>query len=526
MNALTTSNKTLFLSYSRKQTTWCDDLYTAIDTYTNYYRWRDNKIPESADWWDSICVNIEGCYAFVAILTQDYLDSVYCMGELEYALKLKKPVIALMLQQVEYPAKLNEQRLQFARVNDIEMAQVINKVLSACNQITLGYTQDEYSTDIHPRKHLRPHVPNPNASTPTPEEDVILTKQVNEVNVHGQIPTRDLMRRYNEEKGHNIRLARDLLDKIAGRQDVPVFFDVSEEDKELQVAERLFAEEERQRQQMKQIHGEYDDLAHYVLTANAKAAVKAIRRFMDAYPAYGDPQDLMQKFRPTSLSLLPAPFDWIEIPKKGYSIAKYPVTNAQFAKFIEAGGYKNQQWWTKQGWQQRERDKWTEPRYWNDSKWNGTKQPVVGVSWYESVAFCLWLSETAGEKIMLPTEEQWQYAAQGDDGRTYPWDKYWNRELCNNNIDKKGIGKTTDVTQYEGKGDSPFGVVDMAGNVSEWCLTDDNNKTNDINSDATVRVLRSGSWRHDNHGFRCDYRRIGVPLLRYDTIGFRLSRFK
>ena len=108
MNALTTPNKTLFLSYSRRQTTWCDNLYTAIDTYTHYYRWRDNKIPESADWWDSICVNIEGCYAFVAILTQDYLDSVYCMGELEYALKLNKPVIALMLHDVDYPQKLND----------------------------------------------------------------------------------------------------------------------------------------------------------------------------------------------------------------------------------------------------------------------------------------------------------------------------------------------------------------------------------------------------------------------------------
>ncbi|MEO0597798.1 MAG: toll/interleukin-1 receptor domain-containing protein, partial [Chloroflexota bacterium] len=115
MNALTTPTKTLFLSYSRRQTEWCNELYTAIDTDTPYYRWRDNKIPESADWWNSICLNIEGCYAFVAILTQDYLDSVYCMGELDYALKLNKPVIALMLQEVDYPQKLKEMRLQFAR---------------------------------------------------------------------------------------------------------------------------------------------------------------------------------------------------------------------------------------------------------------------------------------------------------------------------------------------------------------------------------------------------------------------------
>lgn len=239
----------------------------------------------------------------------------------------------------------------------------------------------------------------------------------------------------------------------------------------------------------------------------------------------------------TSKSLMPAPFDWIEIPKRGYSIAKYPVTNAQFAKFIDAGGYKNDKWWTKEGWQKCQEGwhydggwkasgtAWIEPRFWQDSKWNGADQPVVGVSWYESVAFCLWLSETTGEKIMLPTEDQWQYAAQGDDGRTYPWGNDWNRDLCNNNVDKKGIAKTSPVTQYEDKGDSPFGVVDMAGNVWEWCLTDYDKKTNDINSPVNSRVLRGGSWFDFNADFfRCDFRDFRNPHDWDNDDGFRLFR--
>jgi hypothetical protein len=176
MNAINNPNKSLFLSYSRRQTKWYDELYTAIDTYTHFYRWRDNKIPESADWWASICANIVRCFAFVAMISEDYLDSVYCMGELEYAVKLNKPAIALMLQDVAYPQKLNEQRLQFASVDGLGMPEVINKVLSACNQITLGYVQNEFLTEIHPRKHLRPLVPIPIKSTPTPEEDVILSQ--------------------------------------------------------------------------------------------------------------------------------------------------------------------------------------------------------------------------------------------------------------------------------------------------------------------------------------------------------------
>jgi len=189
-----------------------------------------------------------------------------------------------------------------------------------------------------------------------------------------------------------------------------------------------------------------------------------------------------------SSALLPAPFAWIEIPgRKGktwqgapYQIAKYHVTNAQFRLFVDAGGYRERKWWTDAGWAAREREKWTEPRYWSDSKWNGNEYPVVGVSWYEAVAYCLWLSEALGEKIMLPTEDQWQYAAQGDDKRAYPWGNTWDGSRCNNRVGGQGIGKTTPVRQYEGKGDSPFGVVDMAGNVWEWCLTDYETKSNDI----------------------------------------------
>ncbi len=144
------------------------------------------------------------------------------------------------------------------------------------------------------------------------------------------------------------------------------------------------------------------------------------------------------------------------------------------------------------------------------------------------MAFCLWLRAATGEQIMLPTEAQWQYAAQGTDGRAYPWGNAWDGARCNHNVGGKGIGKTTPVTQYEGKGEangnSPFGVVDMAGNVWEWCLTD-YNTGNDMNSNSAMRVLRGGSWFNDGTvGFRCDYRNGNVPHLRDYYIGFRVSR--
>lgn len=228
-----------------------------------------------------------------------------------------------------------------------------------------------------------------------------------------------------------------------------------------------------------------------------------------------------------SNNLLPSPFDWVRIPHKGYSIAKYPVTNAQFAAFIEAGGYQQRQWWTDTGWKIRESKSWTEPRFWTDEQWNGLEQPVVGVSWHEAVAFCLWLSDATGERIMLPTADQWQFAAQGDDGRAYPWGNDWDCECCNNSVSPCKSTTTTPVRLHEGKNDSPFGVVDMAGNVWEWCTTSFQDRSNAIDEPIDpvldVRLMWGGSWRCLETTFlRCDYYFPAYALHDRNDWGFRL----
>ena len=158
-----------------------------------------------------------------------------------------------------------------------------------------------------------------------------------------------------------------------------------------------------------------------------------------------------------------------------YWIAKYPVTNSQYAYFVEAGQ--------------------AEPGYWSDKRFTNPLLPVVGVSWHDARAYCQWFNEQfkkegfrvagANERVSLPdgyvvrlpTEEEWERAARGTDGREYPWGNEFKAGYAN--TEESGLKKTTAVCTYPA-GVSPVGAWDMAGNVWEWTVT----------LDGSVSVLR------------------------------------
>jgi formylglycine-generating enzyme required for sulfatase activity len=132
-----------------------------------------------------------------------------------------------------------------------------------------------------------------------------------------------------------------------------------------------------------------------------------------------------------------------------FQIARTPITNAQYLLYVKMTGA-----WTPHGWEDGQPPKDT------------LAHPVVNVSWQEACVYCLWLSQVTGKSICLPTEAQWEKAARGNqDTRRYPWGETFDVTSCNSR--ELGIDATTPVGLFP-TGVSPYGCLDMAGNVWEW----------------------------------------------------------
>ena len=215
----------------------------------------------------------------------------------------------------------------------------------------------------------------------------------------------------------------------------------------------------------------------------------------------------------------------------GCVMGVFPVTNAEYRLFVEAGGYKDERWWETEAakaWLKGEAstegskayyrdlvaqlqgmaedaiqqlqnvtpdqielllwlksatseqlesqlEEWfptgkvyDEPEFWQDSRFNQAAQPVVGVSWFEARAYCAWLSAQTGDSYRLPTEAEWEAAARGHEGREYAYGDEYDNGRCN--TFETHIRRTTPVGVFP-DGYTPEGIADLSGNVWEWTTT-------------------------------------------------------
>lgn len=234
----------------------------------------------------------------------------------------------------------------------------------------------------------------------------------------------------------------------------------------------------------------------------------------------------------------------LELP--AFGISRYPITNAQFSEFIQAGGYDERRFWSETGYKSiSPKIKWelieafSLPNY-----------PVVGITWYEAMAFCRWLTERLQEKrtqktnspsinkslldelvsghaiITLPSEAEWEKAACGSSYRCYPWGDDFDPNKINSQ--ETGIGTTNVVGCFPG-GTSPYGVQELSGNVWEWTLSVYRpypyvamDGREDIHA-KEERVIRGGSFTSTASDVRCSTRSKVKPDFQSNDLGFRIA---
>ena len=189
-----------------------------------------------------------------------------------------------------------------------------------------------------------------------------------------------------------------------------------------------------------------------------------------------------------------------------YWIDKYEVTNGQYKQCVAAGACTLPS----------ESGSHTRNSYYDNTSY--ANYPVITVDWDQAQTYCQW---AGGD---LPTEAQWEKAARGTDGREFPWgNNVPNSSLANYNMNK---GDTDEVGSYP-QGVSPYGALDMAGNVWEWARDwYEGYDANEINnptgpSSGTYRVLRGGCWDYWTRYMRAAFRNGEYPTYSTDLVGFR-----
>jgi formylglycine-generating enzyme required for sulfatase activity len=213
----------------------------------------------------------------------------------------------------------------------------------------------------------------------------------------------------------------------------------------------------------------------------------------------------------------------VHVPE--FEIAHAPVTVNQYAVFLESCAADQQRWWSTAGWDwlQGHSDGWGREDRSKPDRWQIQRRrlhhPVVGVTWFEAEAYCNWVAHQKKQIIRLPTEEQWERAARGDDARPFPWGEAFDPVLANTL--EGDFRDTVEVASVSGDA-SPFGVLGMCGNVQEWTAGSYTLLEDEVFPSGILRVARGGSFNDTAYGARTSYRRAYPPGYFYPFLGFRV----
>ncbi|MGO8673874.1 MAG: SUMF1/EgtB/PvdO family nonheme iron enzyme [Capsulimonadaceae bacterium] len=475
---LTSAVDTIFISYSH----WDDPFVTRLICDLNqagHSVWVDRSdIKGGDDWVRAIAEGIVHSRAFILVATTRSLESEWVRDEVTLAKRRKRRIISALVEDVVDDLDfLLLGRFQGIKFFDADYAQALSRLLTALPPPSLAPS---------PSPSAVPDSPPAPSQTPRPQA---LAKAIRPRPSGGAKP--GARRRAAKPREATTPSSAGSVDRPSASTPVP-----------------------------------NPEAARLVATISDPAASTSDRIAAGCRLAeIGDPRPGVG-LRPDGLpdivwcDVPPGDFTFQNGDKRtlpAFRISKYPVTFVQFQAVLDAAdGYADPRWWEGLHDKGRKQQKGGP----GEQAFKLDNHPREGVSWYDAMAFCRWLSVKLGVTVTLPTEQQWEKAARGTDGRVYPYGNEFDADK--GNTVETVIGQTSAVGAFP-DGASPYGALDMSGNVLEWTLSEyDTGLDTKVSSDAR-RVVRGGAWGNNPYFARAGCRNLSDPGNRSNGVGFRLA---
>ncbi|MCY4464834.1 MAG: SUMF1/EgtB/PvdO family nonheme iron enzyme [Chloroflexi bacterium] len=539
----------IFVSYARVDKPFCIRI---IETLQAHEVWYDQRLYAGQDWWKEIRRRLAWCEVFIYLLSPESVASRNCRRELFIARQLKRAIIPVLIDSdTVLPEAMRA--WHYVDLSNALTAQNVSRLLTAILMVERARNAPS-ATPSAP--------PGTPASLPAETSPAALISEAVRAMEEDDYESAIRLLRQAKDSGYRSRFVR--VDKLlrSAQAALSERRQSREVKREYQHIVALFNFESTRSiacealAEFQKEFGDYDpqNLRRHcaaelnnqmpvqapkpVQAPNQPAAIAPVKAA--SAPVENDPPALAP-----SLEIVDAPFSandflpmlqWCDIPHGSVTISsivgadeefgeiteqvdnfvmsKYPVTNAQFAIFVDAeDGYCNPRWWAFSEHAQR----WFDAnRRASAARFDGETLPRENVNWYEAKAFANWLGAQLRMKINLPTVAQWQRAAKGDDDRYFPWGDDYDEDRCN--TVETGLKQTTPVDRYH-KGISPYGVYDLSGNTWEWTL---NTAAAAEEGRDLRRAVTGGSFVSSCDRAQTSVRYYLEPRVRYSSIGIRL----
>lgn len=497
----------IFISYSSKDRDTVTQLADDLDLI-GHSVWYDTELNRRGghQWWALILEEIRRCEVFLYALSPQVLRSEPCRREYGYARALGKPVLPVILTDLEIrylPGELQKTQLVKFRQRSGEQRRALRDSLN--NLPPAPPLPDplpsEPEVPLDPVGVLHDRIAN---LTADPDQQRLLILDIDELRDEDDYAKHvpELLKRDDVLIARYVKRAQELLERVGPGTRIEVI--APPQPAEPAPGTRMT-----------------DDKGVVMVYVPAGKFLMG-----------STPEQVEEAFKIAKQTYKDADKEWFngELPQheavisRGFWLDLTPVTNEAYARFVKEGGYKNSDFWTEAGWEWAQANKKTGPQDYDG--FTSPKQPRVGVTWFEAYAYCRWRGGR------LPTEAEWEYAARGPGNPVYPWGDDFDPNKVIYRLNSGGktapVGAGTRVA-----GASWVGALDMSGNVWEWVedwyaadyYTNSPKEDPKGPSNGILRVLRGGSWFSINSAFlRAAFRYRKTPGFVDYSLGFRCAR--